>query len=145
MNRIHEFDDTLDMEVLRLLLESIKSDVEGDLLADQDRVFDISDYIKFYRKEYYFSKVNTIEYSGNLEEQVEHIKKIYLRFDYEVSQRPSTQEEISFLRLLLSSEGRKVRSHKTVLGAHNETVRYDLITGNYGIKYFSLNSEKDLK
>lgn len=145
MNRIREFDDTLDMDVLKLLLESIKSDVEGDLITDQDKVFDISDYIKFYCKEYYFSKVHTIECSGDLKEQVEHIKKIYLRFDYEVGQRPSVQDELSHLRSLLYSEGRKVQARGTALGKHNETVRYDFVIGDYGIKYFSLNSEKDLR
>ena len=144
MNRIREFDDTLDMGVLRFMLESIKKDVEGDLTT-QGKVFDISNYIKFYCKEYHFSPINIITYNNDLEKRIEEIKKIYLRFDYEISQRPSSQEELSFLRSLLIEKGNKVRTRATVSGIHNETVRYDFILGRLGIKYFSLNSEKDLR
>lgn len=143
-NRIREFDDTLDMDVLKILLESIKSDVEGDLIT-QGRQFNISDYIKFYRKEYHFSNVIDSTYKDDLEKRIEEIKKIYLRFDYEVSQRPSIQEELLFLRSLLSDKGNKVRARASAPGKHNETVRYDFIMGNYGIKYFSLNNDKDLR
>ena len=144
MNRIREFDDTLDMDVLKFMLESIKSDVEGDLTT-QERDFNISTYIKFYCKEYHFSNVMDITYYDDLEKRIEEIKKIYLRFDYEISQRPSSQQELLFLRSLLSDKGSKVRLRASAPGIHNETVRYDFIVGDYGIKYFSLNSDKDLR
>ena len=121
------------------MLESIKNDVEGDLTT-QGKVFDISNYIKFYCKEYHFSPVNIITYSNDPEKRIEEIKKIYLRFDYEISQRPSSQEELSFLRSLLLDRGNKVRTRASASGIHNETVRYDFIVGRFGIKYFSLNS-----
>lgn len=144
INRIREFDDTLDTDVLRFMLESIKSDVEGDLIT-HDKAFDIKTYIKFYCKEYHFSDVMDIACQNDFEKRIEEIKKIYLRFDYEISQRPSSQEELSFLRALLSEKGSKVRPRATAPGVHNETVRYDFIIGDYGIKYFSLNSDKDLR
>jgi len=142
INRIREFDDTLNTDVLRLMLNSIKEEVEGDLLTSR-RTFDINSFIKFYCKEYNFSEVNTVRFD-NLEQKIDEIKKIYLRFDYDVSQRPSYRDELSFLRSLLSEHG-KVQPKGKALGKLNDTVVYDFIVGNYGIKYFSFKSGKDFK
>lgn len=141
--RIREFDDTLDIDTLKVLLSSITDEVKLDIISF-NKEFIIDDYIRFYCKEFCFSPVYSMQYE-NLRDIIEEIMRIYLRFDFDKSQRPSNKQELSFLRSLLIAKGEKVQSNVSSIGHFNEQVRYDMIFGNYGIKYFRFSIDKDLK
>ncbi len=142
-SRVHEFDDTLNIDTVRVLLDAISDEVKGDLTTI-NTPFDISKFIRYYCKEYYFSPALSVPYE-DLEKKVEEIKRIYLQFDYEESQRPTNKEALAFLRTILTGQGQRVVNNKSVVGSFQETVRFDLIFGNYGIKFFRFASSKELK
>ena len=142
-SRIHEFDDTLDIETVRILLGSISDEVKGDLTT-VNTPFDISKFIRYYCKEYCFSPVICVPYD-DLEKKVEDIRRIYLQFDYEKSQRPTNKEALAFLKTILVSQGQRVLSNKSTTGLFQESVRFDITFGNYGIKFFRFGSTMELK
>lgn len=141
--RIREFDDTLDIDTVKALFDSISDEVKVDLL-NVNETFDISGFIRYYCKEFYFSPIISVPYE-DLGKKVEEIKRIYLQFDYDKSQRPTNKEALSFMRTILASQGQHVLSNKSVMGSFQESVRFDMICGNYGIKFFRFSSSKELK
>lgn len=142
-NRIREFDDTLDIDTLKVLLSSIAEEVNPDIIS-LNKSFSIESYVRFYCKEYCFSPIYSIAFS-NIKKTIDDIMRIYLRFDFDIKQRPNSKQELAFLRSILSSQGQKVQSNSSCIGAFSEQVRFDMIFGNYGIKYFHFSSKKDLK
>ena len=76
-SRIYEFDDTLDIETVKILLESILDEVKTI-----NTPFDISNFIRYYCKEYCFSPVISVPYE-DLENKVEEIRRIYLQSDHQ--------------------------------------------------------------
>ena len=141
--RIREFDDTLDIETVKVFLDSISDEIKVDLF-NIDKSFDIASFIRYYCKEYYFSPIISVSYE-DLEKKVEEIKRIYLQFDYEKNQRPTNKEALAFMRTILVSQGHRVLNNKSTMGSFQESVRFDMICGNYGIKFFRFSSTKELK
>lgn len=142
-SRVHEFDDTLDIETVRILLSSIADEVKGDLTTT-NTPFDITSFIRYYCKEYCFSPVISVPYD-DLTKKVSDIRRIYLQFDYEKSQRPTNKEALDFLKTILVSQGQRVSSNKNATGGFHEPVRFDMTFGNYGIKFFRFGSTTELK
>ena len=142
-SRIHEFDDSLNIETVKILLDSISDEVKGDLIT-LDKHFDIYKFIRYYCKEYCFSPVISVPFD-NLKKKVEEIRRIYLQFDYEKNQRPTNKEALAFLKTILASQGQQVLSNKNAMGGFQESVRFDMIFGNYGIKFFRFGSSSELK
>ena len=59
--RVKEFDDTLDIEMLKIFLQGIKGEVETTL-ENYNQLFDISNYTQYYCNEYHFSRTIELSY-----------------------------------------------------------------------------------
>ena len=74
--RLQNFDDELDIEAVKALLDGIKSDI-----ADETRRFDIKEYTKYYVNSFAFDTVNTVLYV-DLKEMLDRMTKLYLKMNY---------------------------------------------------------------
>lgn len=140
--RIREFDDELNISDLKLILDSIRDQVEITLLNAQ-KTFSIESFIKYYTNELHFSKPICID-SNDIDKEIEEVKRMYLRYDYDKSNRPSKAEELRFIAQILNSQGVKFQRRGISIGTYHEPVVYDYLTSSYGIKLFQFQN-KDLK
>lgn len=138
--RIAGFDDELNMETLKNLLNGIKTDVEPS--SPSDAQFDLDSYIQFFINDFNFDEPKSIYYD-DWDETVEKINRIYFRFDYEKSKRPSKKDEFRFLSDLISARTDELKWNRKMEGAFNESVTYDLVVGGYKIKMLDFDN-KDL-
>ena len=79
--RLEAFDDEVDTNVVKILLEGIKEDVE-----DESKEFCMEEYIKYYINAFNFSEIRTSLYE-DLEETMEQLFKMYFRFEYKEEER----------------------------------------------------------
>lgn len=140
-SRLTTFDDEIDILMVKKLLQSIESDVAGNIFT-YDK-FDIEQYTKYFVSDFYFERPRTICYD-NLEETIKRVHKTYFRFDYDKADRPSKEDDKSIIAQIIAAEGKQVRKNESVYGCCNEKIRYDLVTDDYFIKIFDFD-EKDLK
>lgn len=82
--RLQEFDDELNIETVRFFLEDMAIDI-----GRERESFDIDEYIRFYINAFYFDKVEALA-CNDIEEAIDLIRKVYLRFDLEKSLKPQT-------------------------------------------------------
>lgn len=140
-SRIKEFDDTIDLDALKMLLNSIKEELEVTI-ENCNSQFDISSFVKFYVNEYHFSRVMQIAYD-DFDEIVNDLTRLYLRFDFEKSQRPSHAEELRFMKRILETNKMHFWRNVKEIGRYDERITYDFKIKGYGIKLFWLKG-KDL-
>lgn len=139
-SRIREFDDELDMEILKRFLLSIKEEIAGTLNKFSTLV--LEDYIKHYVSEFSFDKPIKVDYDKK-EDAIELAKKMFLKFDFEKRHRLTTDEELKYVWTVLKSTGIQVKRNDFVNGKFDEKVVYDYMTEQYGIKMLSFK-DKDL-
>lgn len=139
--RVKEFDDTIDLDVLKSLLSSIKEELSTTLENYNSRL-DVASFIQFYVNEYHFSRVIQINYD-DFDKAVNELMRLYLRYDFAKSQRPSHTDELRFMTRIL--ETNRVRFSRNVreIGNYSERITYDFKIDRYGIKLFWLRG-KDL-
>lgn len=138
--RIAGFDDELNMETLKNLLNGIKTDVEPSLFSNAQ--FDLDSYIKFFINDFNFDEPKSVYYD-DWDETVEKINKIYFRFDYEKNKRPSKKDEFKLLSDIISTKMDELKWNRKMEGAFNESVTYDFIVDDYKIKILDFDN-KDL-
>ena len=80
--RLEAFDDEVDANIVKILLEGIKEEVE-----DENKEFCMEEYIKYYVNAFNFSEVRTSLYE-NVEDTMEQLFKMYFRFEYKEKDRP---------------------------------------------------------
>lgn len=138
-NRIKEFDDELDIEILKIILTSIKDEVSRSIF-NINKQFDIDRFVSYYTNEYHFDRPIEID-CEDIDEEIQEATKLYLRYDFDKKQRPSREQEISFISKLLRSKKVQYRRNASVSGRFNEKIVYDYCFQDYGIKIFHLKND----
>lgn len=138
-NRLRSFDDEINIDLVKKLLQGIKEEVEGNLFT-YDK-FDIEEYTKYYVNDFCFDKPKAIKYD-NLEEMIERLNKTYFRFDYEKSERPSKSDDKKLIEQLISTQGKELKKDCYVFGHCNDKIKYDIVTEDYNIKIFDFDDKQ---
>jgi hypothetical protein len=139
-SRLSNFDDEINLELVKALLSGIKNDVEGDLFSYQS--FDIYEYTKYYINDFVFEEPKAITYD-DLHEIVESLNKTYFRFDYERKNRPTKEDDLKLIERVVRDNSAKVKKDSYVMGACNEKIKFDFVTEDYTIKILDFD-KKDL-
>lgn len=141
--RIMKFDDTLDLNDLKLLLSSIKCDAEQNIF-NVGQIFDLDEYTRRFDSNFYFDRAKTLYYNTSYEEVCERVFRTYLRFDYPMAERPTSKDDVNLIMDLLSSKGNdEIKKNQYITGKCNDRAKYDILTDNYCIKLFNFDG-KDL-
>lgn len=139
-SRLMHFDDEIDMDDVKRIIKSIEEDINDSLFSKN--LFDIENYVKYFINNFNFDRPKSIVYD-DLEEVITSLHKAYFRFEYDKKSRPSVNEDKKLLFRMLSNSGKHAMKDRTVLGAFNDRITYDLITDDYNIKIFDFDN-KDL-
>lgn len=139
ISRVQEFDDELDIESLKILLDSIRDDVSVSVENMLDK-FNIFEFIRYYTNEFYFTQPIEIEYD-DYENCAEEIMKIYLRFDYSIENRPNRDQQVAFLARVFKENLVPYKRNKRVYGSYHAPIAYDYFFEGYGIKVFSFSGK----
>lgn len=134
--RIKKFDDEIDIDIFKLILNGMKSHAERKI-----RKLGIENYIKRYNNELRFGKVfykNTLL----INEFILETKQVFMRYDFEKSNRPTKEKQLKYIKGVIKDSGIKY-STKTITGNHNEKINYDYTIENYGFKLFEFENKKD--
>ena len=140
LTRLSRFDDEIDISMVKLLLSSIKEEVEGSIFDYKEK--NIYEFIKFYENDFSFDPPLSIAYE-ELDSTIERLMQVYFRFDLPKQKRNSSKEDREFLESVLASSYDCVRKNEKKVGACNEIIRYDYSTKDYNIKWFDFDN-KDL-
>lgn len=140
-NRVSAFDDTLNIQLMKDLMQDIRFDMGTSLDNPQ---FNINKFCSKYNGELYFDArtLLTDVSEVDLSSQIEDIKKIYFQFEYDVAVRPSNDDQKKFLRRLLLSKQIPYVRNSTQTGIYGDSITYDFSFGEYGVVFFNLNSAK---
>jgi hypothetical protein len=133
-SRIAAFDDELDLEILKDMFAGIKKQVEPSLLVEATswRTF-----IRRFVNEFQFSMPMTIE-TEELDPFIEETKRIYLRYDYHIHERPNVLTQKSYMkRMLKNVQG---FSEGDIQGVFKENIPYDYLVGDRGFKHFTFEN-----
>lgn len=136
-NRLCNFDDEIDSKSVLELLKSIEKEVEKSNLD-----FSIDAFIKFYINSFCFDKPQKIYYE-DFEAKVEQLNKVFLRFEYEKSERATRNDEKKLLAEILRTRVGDVKKSMPIIGSCGEKITYDFELPNAYIKFFDFNG-KDL-
>ncbi len=137
-NRIEAFDDEIKYNVVLKLLRSIEAEVSDILRKEAD--FSVEKFIAFYINAFRFEPPTYLIYE-DFETTVEDLRKVYLWFDYDKSNRISKKDSIKFLRQILESKGEKAYCRKSDVGEFQDEIYYDLQTNKYNIVLFDVNKK----
>lgn len=140
-NRVSAFDDTLNIPLMKDLMQDIRSEMGTSLDNPQ---FNINKFCLRYNSELYFDTCTSLTdvLAKDLSSQIEDIKRLYFQFEFDVSVRPSNEDQKKFLRRLLSSKQIPYVWRSTRTGLYGDTITYDFSFGEYGVVCFNLNSTK---
>ncbi len=138
-SRFQAFDDEADIDFIKLYLNGIKKSVESSLF-DNVREFDMQSYIKLFANEIRFTEITKI----NVEDRnyVENITKLYLKYDFTKKNRLSSYEEKKYIKKILSSSLNAKFSPSKLKGDYDESINFDYVVNNIGIKLFSFKDKK---
>lgn len=140
-SRISAFDDTLNIPLLRDLMEDIRYSI-GTCLDNPN--FDIELFRLKFHSEIHFDKCNLLSDVSldSVDEEIENIKNLYFQFEYDIAKRPSNDTQKKFLRRLLASRNIQFNRNVSTFGRHGDTITYDYIFREYGVVFFNLNNAK---
>lgn len=136
--RLANFDDEINIAIVKKLLQTIKDEVEGNLFT-YDK-FDIEEYTKYYVNDFSFDKPKVIKYDV-WEEMIERLNKTYFRFDYDKSERPSSAEDKKLIEQLICTQGKNLKKDQYVYGICDDKIKYDIVTEDYNIKIFDFDGK----
>lgn len=137
-DRVKAFDDELDIDFMKDYLNGISFDVDNNLFNYRSN-FDFKSFVRFYVNEYKFSNIQSVQID-NVDKFIEETKRIYLKFDYEKSERLNKQQEHQYLNKLLKSSNIDF-SRKGLMGGYSESIKYDFVIGEYGVKIFTFEGK----
>lgn len=141
-DRVRAFDDELNINFMKDYLKGVSYEIESTLF-NFNSVFDIEGFVKYYVNEYKFSTVQSIE-CENADTFIEETKKIYLKFDYDKTERLTKNQEHQYIYKLLRSSDIEY-SREKVKGFFDENIQYDYIIGEYAIKFFTFEGKSLLR
>ena len=130
-DRVRSFNDDLDIDLIKLQLEGIDEEIHTICKAPD---FNLNKYIKFYQNSLKFLDVTTacvIDFDSFVAE----CSRQYLILDCKKSERPSKNEQLTFIKNYLKTES--IECEKNVInGYFDESVTFDFIIGDYAFKLF---------
>lgn len=138
-NRLKAFDDEVNLDLVKLLLEQIKDDVDGTLL-NCEKKFELERYIRNYVNEFSFGTIERFPYES-FQDAKEQIQKLYLRFDYDKKARLNKSEEKEIIERILCGSGLDFKKRVSVTDELTDTLVYDYMIGDYGIKFLNLDNK----
>lgn len=136
--RVASFDDELNIDFMKDYLLGIREEVSNDLI-NRNELFKMKEFTRFYVNEYKFSSIQSY-LTDNKEEFIERTKKVFLKFDYNKRERLNENEEKKYIRQLLKSNEIEY-SCKKIPGYYDDSIKYDYIIDNYGIKLFTFEGK----
>lgn len=142
LTRIREFDDSINLDMLKLVLQGIKDETETTL-ENYDEIFDIQDFTQFYCNEYHFTHTIALTYV-DFSSTVDELFRMYLPQDIAKEKRASYTEELQFITKVLETNNVDYKRNVREFGNYSEPIKYDFRINNYGIKLFWLKG-KDLR
>lgn len=137
-SRLKSFDDEINIRYFKIMIDGIKEEIHSTLFNDVVE-FDIKDYTRRFYNEMRFSEIYEDE-TNNFDEFVEYSKKNFLRYDYEKKDRPSREQQISYMKRLMKANEIEYTVRNPV-GSYSETINYDYIVGEYAFKFFSFENK----
>ena len=138
--RVSLFNDDLDIELIKLQLEGIEEEID-DIAKSPD--FTLKKYTKFYVNELKFTDVISTSVE-NFNEFIKECSRQYMPQDYDKGKRPSTKEQLNFIKLYLNSSNIDCNSSK-IRGYFNENVSFDFIIGDYAFKLFRFEGREEAR
>lgn len=139
--RVESFNDELDIEIVKLQLESIEEEV-NDFAKEKN--FDLKEYTKFYVNEIKFTEVFTADIEIDFQEFMNQCTRQYMPMDLAKNKRPKEQEQRDFIKNVLKTSNKDYRSGK-IVGNFNDTIKFDFIIKDYAFKYFKLQDKDEQK
>lgn len=89
-SRLATFDDEIDVQMVKQLLQNISDEVARSMVEGNN--FDISEYTKFFISDFSFEEPKSISYE-DLDEIIQNLHKTYFRFEYDKNERPSKDDD----------------------------------------------------
>ena len=142
-SRLQSFDDSINIDMLKVILNGIKEDVEETTLMNYKKKFDIEEYTRYFVNDYFFDIPKSIQYE-NLDDAIERLKKSYFRFDYVKKERPTPAEDRKLIEDIIISNSKEYVKDRAIKGDFDDNIKYDFITDKYNIKILELEN-KNLK
>ncbi|MDU2282264.1 hypothetical protein [Clostridium sp.] len=137
-DRVRTFNDELNIDLIKLQLDGIEDEIH-DIAKAPD--FTLNKYTKFFVNDLKFSEVISTSVE-DFNSFVKECSRQYLRSDYKKEDRPSLNEQISFIKKYLKTE--EIPCEKNVIrGYFNENVVFDFIIGEYAFKLFRFEGRKE--
>ncbi len=124
LKRVRSFNDELDIDLLKIQLEAIEDEVNN---IKVDNSFKLKDYTRFYVNEIKFESVQELEIQGEFEKFVEETIKIHMRFDFEVKDRPTKNQQIQYWK------------------KYFKTINFDFIVDKYAFKFFVFKGKQQMR
>jgi hypothetical protein len=137
-SRIQSFNDELDIELIKLQILGIKQEIHE--IANEPN-FALNDYTRFYVNTLKFSEVIKVK-TDNFYDFVDECSRQYLIVDYVKEKRPSTNEQLKFIKTYLKNNDIE-HINKSVNGYFNERIQFDFIIKDYAFKFFRFEDKKE--
>lgn len=138
--RIKSFDDEIDINYFKEILEGIKMEISNDSIFNYKKSFNLHDYVRLFVNELKFSEIKVVE-TESFEDFVEETKKIFLRYDYDKKDRPDDKQQMNYIRKILKSNNIKC-SYNSITGLYDENISFDYIIGDYAFKFFIFENKQ---
>lgn len=138
-DRAKAFNDSLDVEMIKLQLESIKDEV-SDFAKEKD--FELIKYTKFYVNELKFTEVVSVSIDESLDDFMDLCVRQYMPLDLEQNKRPSKEEQTLFVKKMMKNSNIKYKQGN-IKGTFNENINFDFIIGNYAFKIFRFEGKEE--
>ena len=137
--RVASFNDELDIEIVKLQLESIEEEI-NDFAKEKD--FDLKKYTKFYVNQLKFTEVFTADIEIDFHDFVEQCTRQYMPMDLAKDKRPREKEQRDFIKNVLKTSNKNYRNGN-IVGNFNDNIRFDFIIKDYAFKYFMLKNKEE--
>lgn len=137
-DRIASFDDELNLNFIKDYLRGISNEVSTNI-TNYQKGFAIEEYIKFFVNEYKFSKIQLVDVDKPYD-FIEQTKKVYLRFDFDKSERLTKTQEYNYISKLLRVNNIAYKRDK-IHGNYNEKIKFDYTIGDYAVKLFTFEGK----
>lgn len=138
-NKLHSFDDEMDIDFMKLNLKGIKNRIESNI-SNFKEAFNLSNFARHYVNELRFSKVQCVE-TDYVDEFIMQTKKIHLRSDFDKKERLNTNEELKYIKKFIKASYPEY-SDQPIRGKYEENIAFDYKIGNYAFKNFTFDNKE---
>ena len=136
--RVTNFDDEIDIDIVKFLLDTISKDVEVSI-ETLNRPFSIENYTQYYCNEFNFSNVVEVSYE-DAAQKMEEIKKVYLRYDLPQSKRATKADEIKLLSQIIKTKTSNTHNNIKIKGKFDDRISIDIAFDDYYIRIFFITN-----